>query len=63
MRSTLLGLIAVDQWHDVLKVDGWGVLLDIAAKSGWLHVEKYLHFIDGARHGVQFEPGRSLHIA
>lgn len=56
-RATLLGLLTVDQWRDVLKVDGRGVLLDIAAKGGWLHVQKYLHFIDGARDGVQFEPG------
>jgi hypothetical protein len=56
-RAVLLGLLTVDQWRDVLKVDGRGVLLDIAAKGGWLHVQKYLHFIDGAREGVTFEPG------
>ena len=31
-RAVLLGLLTVDQWRDVLKVDGRGVLLDIAAK-------------------------------
>lgn len=56
-RATLLGLLTVDQWRDVLKVDGRGPLLDIAAKGGWLHVQKYLYFIEGARDGVQFEPG------
>jgi hypothetical protein len=56
-RAVLLGMVTVDQWRDVLKVDGRGVLLDIAAKGGWSHVQKYLHFIDGARDGVQFEPG------
>lgn len=56
-RAVLLGLLTVDQWRDVLKVDGRGVLLDIAAKGGWLHVQKYLHFIEGARDGVQFDPG------
>lgn len=56
-RATLLGLLTVDQWRDVLKVDGRGPLLDIAAKGGWLHVQKYLHFIEGARDGVVFEPG------
>lgn len=56
-RAFLLGQISVDQWRDVLKVDGRGVLLDIAAKGGWSHVQKYLHFIDGAHEGVWFEPG------
>ena len=56
-RATLLGLLTIDQWRDVLKVDGRGPLLDIAAKGGWLHVQKYLHFIEGAREGVVFEPG------
>jgi hypothetical protein len=56
-RAVLLGLLTVDQWRDVLKVDGRGPLLDIAAKGGWLHVQKYLHFIEGARDGVVFEPG------
>lgn len=55
-RAVLLGLLTVDQWRDVLKVDGRGVLLDIAAKGGWPHVQKYLHFIEGAREGVIFEP-------
>jgi hypothetical protein len=56
-RAVLLGLISIDQWRDVLKVDGRGVLLDIAAKGGWSHAQKYLDFIEGARNGVQFEPG------
>lgn len=56
-RAVFLGLLSIDQWRDVLKVDGRGVLLDIAAKGGWSHVLKYLHFIDGARDGVVFEPG------
>jgi hypothetical protein len=56
-RAVLLGLLTVDQWRDVLKVDGRGVLLDIAAKGGWSHVKKYLHFIEGACDGVVFEPG------
>jgi hypothetical protein len=56
-RATLLGLLTVDQWRDVLKVDGRGPLLDIAAKGGWPHVQKYLYFIEGARDGVHFELG------
>ncbi len=55
--AVLLGMLTADQWRDVLKVDGRGQLLDIAAKGGWSHVQKYLHFIDGARDGVQFQPG------
>ena len=55
--ATLSGLLTDDQWRDVLKVKGRGVLLEINSKGGWLHVQKYLHFIEGARDGVQFEPG------
>lgn len=56
-RAVLLGLLTVDQWRDVLAVNGRGVLLHIAARGGWPHVQKYLHFIDGAHQGVVFEPG------
>lgn len=55
-RAVLLGLLTVDQWRDVLKVDGRGVLLDIAAKGGWHNVQRYLWLIEGAREGVQFDP-------
>jgi hypothetical protein len=55
--ATLSGLLTDDQWRDVLKVKGRGVLLEINSKGGWLHVQKYLHFIEGAREGVTFEPG------
>ena len=55
-RATLLGLLTVDQWRDVLKVDGRGVLLDIAAKGGWHNVQRYLWLIEGAREGVQLDP-------
>lgn len=47
-RATLLGLLTVDQWRDVLKVDGRGVLLNIAAKRGWDNVQMYLHAIKDA---------------
>lgn len=56
-RAVLLGLLTVEQWRDVLKVDGRVVVLEIAARSGWSHVQKYLHFIEGASDGVTFEPG------
>ena len=55
--AVLSGLLTDNQWRDVLKVKGRGVLLDINTKGGWLHVQKYLHFIEGAREGVVFEPG------
>ena len=40
----------------MLKVDGRGVLLDIAAKGGWHNVQRYLWLIEGAREGVQIDP-------
>ena len=46
--AVLLGLLSVDQWRDVLKVKGRGVLLDIAAKGGWANVQSYLRAIEGA---------------
>jgi hypothetical protein len=49
--AVLLGLLTVDQWRDVLKVKGRGVLLDIAAKGGWENVKQYLYAIEGARNG------------
>ena len=54
--AVLLGLLTPDQWRDVLKVDGRGVLLDIAAKGGWHNVQRYLWLIEGAREGVQIDP-------
>ena len=55
-RAVLLGLLTVDQWRDVLKVDGRGVLLDIAAKGGWHNVQRYLWLIEGAWEGVTIDP-------
>jgi hypothetical protein len=55
-NAVLLGQITLDQWRDVLKVDGRATVLEIAANSGWPAVARYLHFIDGAREGVVFDP-------
>jgi hypothetical protein len=55
-NAVLLGQINIDQWRDVLNVDGRGTVLEIAAKSGWPAVARYLHFIEGAREGVVIEP-------
>jgi len=54
-NAVLLGLLTVDQWRDVLKVDGRATVLEIASRSGWPEVQRYLYFIDGARDGVHFE--------
>ena len=46
--SVLLGTLTVDQWRDVLAVDGRGPLLSIAASSGWPAVLHYLEHIAGS---------------
>jgi hypothetical protein len=53
--AILLGLLTVDQWRDVLKVDARATVLEIAARSGWHEVQRFLWFIDGAREGVRFD--------
>lgn len=54
-RAVLLGLITVDQWRDVLKVDARATVLEIAAGSGWPEVQKFLWFIEGAHKGVEID--------
>lgn len=54
-RAVLLGLLTVDQWRDVLKVDGRATVLEIASGSGWPEVQRYLWFIEGAAKGVAFD--------
>lgn len=53
--AVLLGALTVDQWRDVLKVDGRATVLEIAARAGWHEVQRYLWFIQGAAKGVQFD--------
>jgi Replication protein len=53
--AILLGLLTVDQWRDVLKVDGRATVLEIAARAGWPEVQRYLWFIEGACKGVHFD--------
>ena len=55
-NAVLLGQITVNQWRDVLKVDGRGTVLEIAAQSGWEAVTRYLSIIDGASEGVFIDP-------
>lgn len=51
-RAVLLGLLTVDQWREVLKVDGRGALLDVAAKVGWPGVQRYLAVIKDVERGL-----------
>ena len=53
--AVLLGALTVDQWRDVLRVDGRATVLEIAARSGWHEVQRFLWFIEGAAKGVQFD--------
>jgi hypothetical protein len=53
--AVLLGLLTVDQWRDVLKVDGRATVLEIAARSGWHEVQRFLWFIEGAAKGVPLD--------
>jgi hypothetical protein len=53
--AILLGLLTVDQWRDVLKVDARATVLEIAARSGWPEVQRYLWFIKDAHKGVEFD--------
>jgi len=53
--AVLLGLLTVDQWRDVLRVDGRATVLEIAAASGWHEVQRYLWFIEGAAKGVEID--------
>lgn len=46
-RARLLGMLSIDQWRDVLAVDGRAVVLQVAASGGWDGVEVYLEQIKG----------------
>ena len=53
--AELLGLISVDEWRDVLRVQARGVVLELAAAGGWLAVARFLWFIRGAAQGVEID--------
>ena len=53
--AELLGLISVDEWRDVLRVQARGVVLELAAAGGWLAVARFLWFIRGAAQGVAID--------
>jgi hypothetical protein len=46
-HAAMLGTITLDQWRDVLSVDGRGTVLMLAANGGWDAVALYLVSIDG----------------
>ena len=46
-KARLLGMITLDQWRDVLAVEGRGVVLQLAASGGWDAVAVYLDSIKG----------------
>jgi hypothetical protein len=47
-KARLLGMLTVDQWRDVLAVEGRAVVLQVASSGGWLAVEAYLGSIKKA---------------
>lgn len=53
--ARLLGTITLDQWRDVLAVNGRGTVLQLAASGGWDSVEIYLSSIK--RDPAMNEPG------
>lgn len=46
--TVLLGTITMDQWRDVLAVEGRGTVLLVASRSGWSAVLHYLEQIKGS---------------
>jgi len=46
-HAAMLGVITLDQWRDVLAVDGRGTVLMLAANGGWPAVSLYLGGIEG----------------
>jgi hypothetical protein len=55
-EASPLGMLTLDQWRDVLRVDARATVLEIAARSGWQAVKHYLDIIDGAHLGLWIEP-------
>lgn len=54
--AELLGQLTADQWRDVLKVEARATVLEIAARSTWHHVERFLWLIEGAHKGTEIPP-------
>lgn len=49
-KARMLGMITLDQWRDVLAVEGRAVVLSVAASAGWDGVTAYLDSIKGLGH-------------
>lgn len=54
--AELLGSLSIEQWKDVLAIDGRGLVLLVAARGGWPDVVRLLAVIDGAAEGVWIDP-------
>lgn len=54
-EAQLLGMITVEQWRDVLRVEGRALVLELAAARGWPAVSRFLDFIKGASSGLDFD--------
>jgi hypothetical protein len=48
--AEILGAITIEQWRDVLAVEGRGIVLSVAASGGWPAVRAYLEEIRGVAH-------------
>lgn len=46
-HATMLGTITIEQWRDVLAVEGNGMVLMLAANGGWDAVARFLESIKG----------------
>ena len=46
-KARLLGMLTIEQWRDVLAVEGRGAVLSVAASGGWDALAAYLESIKG----------------
>lgn len=53
--AVLFATLTIDQWRDVLKVDGRATVLEITARASLYELQRYLWFIEGAAKGVQLD--------
>ena len=54
--ADLLGQLTPEQWRDVLATDQRATVLEIAARSTWHHVQRFLWLIEGAHNGTLIPP-------
>jgi hypothetical protein len=53
--AVLFATLTIDQWRDVLKVDGRATVLEITARASLHELQRYLWFIEGASKGIQID--------